>query len=112
MCSFDRTYTFSVREDLINDKAEILMIDICLPKTKPILLGVCYRPQQNSFYEHLENVLNKYPKWMERECILMGDCLTSARSILPKMDEIRFLLNKSQVGDLCISETWLDHSIN
>ena len=69
---------FSVREDFDqSNEAKILMIDICLPKTKPILLGVCYRPQQNSFYEHLENVLNKYPKWMERECILiLSDCNT------------------------------------
>ena len=43
---------FSVREGLINEEAEILIIDICLRKTNPILLGVCYRPpQQNSLGE-------------------------------------------------------------
>ena len=59
---------FSVREGLINEEAEILIIDICLRKTNPILLGVC-----SSFHEHLDNVLNKYLKWMERECIPIGD---------------------------------------
>ena len=50
------------------------MIDICCRKTKPILLGVCYRtPQQNSFYDQLENVLVKCSKWMESECILIAD---------------------------------------
>ena len=74
VCVFIRSdLHFSVREDLINEEAEILMIDICLRKTNPILLGVCYRPQPNSFYEHLGNVLNKYPKWMVRECILIGN---------------------------------------
>lgn len=68
---------FTVREDLVNDEPEILMIDLCFRKAKPILLGVCYRPpQQNSFYEHLVNVLNKYPKWIESECIVIGDCNT------------------------------------
>ena len=44
VCVFIRSdLHFSVRVDLINDEAEILMIDICLPKTKPILLGVCYQ---------------------------------------------------------------------
>lgn len=70
---------FSFRPDLVNDNAEILMIDICLPRTKPILLGVCYRaPQHNSFYDHLENVLLNCPKLMKNECILIGDFNTDA----------------------------------
>jgi hypothetical protein len=59
ICAFVRSdIAFNVRSDL-NADLEIIWLDICLPKTKPILLGVCYRPpKQNAFYEGLEVVLS------------------------------------------------------
>ncbi len=32
-------------------------------------------------------------------------------SLLPKIDEIRYLLNNCKVGIFCLTETWLDWSV-
>ena len=59
VCAFVRNdIDFTVRTDWDED-IEVLLLDIHLPKTKPLLVGVCYRPpDQSVFYESLENVMN------------------------------------------------------
>ena len=59
ICAFVRLdIAYNIRSDLSVD-LEIVWLDICLPKTKPILLGVCSRPpKQNAFCEGLEIVLS------------------------------------------------------
>ena len=42
---------FKLRQDLVNINLEAVWIDILLPKSKPILLGVVKRPHQNDFIQ-------------------------------------------------------------
>lgn len=70
---------FTVKTDWDKD-IEVLLLDIHLPKTKPLLVGVCYRPSdQSTFYKRLENTLNSCGV-AKRECILMGDFNTDVSS--------------------------------
>ena len=42
-------------DDLLHEELEAMWIEILLPKTKPIVCGVVYRPpQQANFYDLLE----------------------------------------------------------
>ena len=48
------------RTYLSSDDLEILCCNILLPKTRPILVGACYRPpKQNDFIDKLEELLFK-----------------------------------------------------
>ena len=50
-------YAFNVREDTTG---ETLWIKLLLPKTKPIFVGTCYRPHnQSNFNDHLEESLSQ-----------------------------------------------------
>jgi hypothetical protein len=62
----------------VTEDIEFLAVDILLPKTKPILVGVCYRPpKDNDFYNNLENVIVSSPNYMQQECYLLGDFNTN-----------------------------------
>ena len=63
---------FSQRLDLGSDDLELLCCDILLPKTRPIVVGACYRPpKQNDFFEKLEEELFKIRT--DSEIYLLGD---------------------------------------
>ena len=50
--------SFSYRNDLESDNLEVLWCDILMPKSKPVVVGACYRPpKQNDFIEKLEDIL-------------------------------------------------------
>ena len=52
--------SFSQRNDLDSEGLEVLFCDIILPKSKPIVIGTCYRPpKQSDFIEKLEESLFK-----------------------------------------------------
>ena len=74
VCVFVRSdinYTVKNGSDNVDD-IEVTLLEICLPKTKPLLLGVCYRPPDcNAFYDSLEALLNK-SVGTDTECILIG----------------------------------------
>lgn len=54
--------------------------EIILPKTRPILVGVCYRPpKQNNFYELSEMVCNECNNFKKYELILLGDFNTNVQ---------------------------------
>lgn len=64
---------FKPREDLHDEQIEAIWINV-LPKTKPILVGVCYRPpDQTNFYELLDDVCSKCLDFLNSEIILLGD---------------------------------------
>ncbi len=45
-----------------------------LPKSKPILVGICYRPpDQNDFYERLDEILSVSNFNIGQEMIITGD---------------------------------------
>ena len=73
VCMFIRSdIPFSHRHDLSSDDLEILCCDILLPKTRPILVGACYRPpKQNDFIDKLEELLFKVRT--DSEIYLLGD---------------------------------------
>ena len=50
VCVYVRSeVAFNCRDDIASD-LEIVWMDICLPKTNPILLGACYRPHGHSTF--------------------------------------------------------------
>ena len=54
------TLAFNVRSDLNDPKLEALWVEILLPKSKSILIGVCYRPpEQSDFLNYFEPVFTK-----------------------------------------------------
>ena len=67
---------FNPEPDLSTDDLESLCVNILLPKTKPILVGVCYRPPtQFNFYKLLEESLETV--FPNTEFILLGDFNTA-----------------------------------
>ena len=65
---------FNNRTDLYSDQIEAVWLDILLPKSKPILIGACYRPpDQTQFYELLEELCTKRLDLVKSEVIMMGD---------------------------------------
>ena len=53
---------------------ESIFIDIFLPKSKPILVGVLYRPPEKpDFIKHLNNSLKESNISNTQECYLIGD---------------------------------------
>lgn len=51
---------------------EISFLELLLPKTKPIIVGTCYRPpKQSHFIDRLENILSQLRA--DCEIIVMGD---------------------------------------
>ena len=58
---------------IISEKIENIVLDILLPKSKPITVGIIYRPpNQVGFIDHFNNALGKLPfQW--NEIYLLGD---------------------------------------
>ena len=72
---------FNYRSDLSNDNVESLWVDILLPKTKPIVVGVCYRPPKDkSFLDHFELIFSKIRS--DCEVVVLGDF--NINSLAPK----------------------------
>ncbi len=86
MCLFIRSdLAFNPRPDLTQDGLESVWVNILLPKTKPILVGVCYRPPtHNNFYEHLEDSIVNSDRFMDQECVIMGDFNTNVHQTVDK----------------------------
>ena len=50
---------YKPRDDLNTDNYEILWADLLLPSTKPITVGVCYRPpEDNTFLDNFDRSLS------------------------------------------------------
>ena len=63
---------FNVRLDLCSDQIESIWAEILLPKTKPFVIGACYRPQTDTrFFEVFEDTLSKIRS--DLELIILGD---------------------------------------
>ena len=80
VCLFIRSdIAFNPKPELSADDLESLYVNILLPKTKPILIGVCYRPPtQANFYKLLEESLIESVS-PDMEFILLGDFNTDFR---------------------------------
>ena len=61
---------------------ESVWVELFLPKTKPILVGVCYKPPiDTNFYELLELACNNCSHFYENECIPLGDFNTDYKAM-------------------------------
>ena len=60
--------------DLKSENIEHIFLDLFLPKTKPITIGVLYRPpKQNGFLRDLSVALQNIPNFNNREIYILGD---------------------------------------
>ena len=75
VCVFIRSdLAFSPCVDFQNDELECVCLDLLLPKTKPILVGACYRsPTRMDLCYLLEDTLSNCHSFMPRESVLLGD---------------------------------------
>ena len=65
--------SFKVREDY-NFNNEMIFFDIFLPHSKPILIGIIYRPPTDTeFVDNLDKYIEKCDSFNDQEVYIMGD---------------------------------------
>ena len=65
--------TYNIRQDLSSSN-ETIFFEIYLPHTKPILIGIIYRPPNNSnFLNTFQDTINNGKDINEQEFYIMGD---------------------------------------
>lgn len=120
VCVYIRPYlAFARRTDIDNDNLESLWLELYLPKIKPIIVGVCYRPPtQTSFIDH----------WEENLCKLRTDCETiilceynicttrksnhlykSNMNVLNLFSLCQIIIDQTRIT--CDTESIIDHSL-
>ena len=79
VCIYVRSdLAFNPHPDLSMTDTETVWVEILLPKTRPILTGVCYRPpKQMGFYERLEKACEGGNSFITCETVLLGDFNTN-----------------------------------
>ena len=72
-CYIRNDISFDVRGDFSNE-IENIFLDIFLPKTKPILIGILYRPpDQSGFLDKLSSAISKTSCFNNQEVYILGD---------------------------------------
>ena len=72
-CYIRNDISFSVRGD-VSSEVENIFLDILLPKTKPILIGILYRPpDQSKFLDNLSTSISQTCSFNEQEVYILGD---------------------------------------
>ena len=72
-CYIRNDISFSVRGDF-SSEIENIFLDILLPKTKPILIGILYRPpDQSKFLDNLSTSISQTCNFNEQEVYILGD---------------------------------------
>ena len=56
----------------ISENIENTVVDILLPKSNPITVGIIYRPNQVDFIDHFNNAVGKL-SFQSEEVYLLGD---------------------------------------
>ena len=70
-CCIRSDISFNVRGDF---SSENIFLEILLPKTKPILIGILYRPpDQPKFLDNLSTSISQTCSFNEREVYILGD---------------------------------------
>ena len=92
---------FNINVDMQTDVTESLWINVLLPRSRPIVVGVLYRPPKNNkFIEHLSNSLENMSK--DEEIIILGDmniCLLHNSPFSKKYIDLLNLNGLSQLID-------------
>ena len=108
---------FDVRD--INDaNLETLFIDVILNKTKPFVVGVCYRPpNDNKFVENFKNVLESFVP--DTEIHILGDfnyCFSlnsgivkTYKTMLNGFSFSQLICNATRVTSTSTSSSIIDH---
>ena len=72
-CYIRNDISFNIRENFSCD-IENIFFDILLPKTKPILIGIVYRPpDQSGFLEHFSEAIENTHSFDNQEVYILGD---------------------------------------
>ena len=72
-CNVRNDISFNVRSDFSNE-IENIVLDMLLPKTKPILVGILYRPpDQPKFSDKLSTVISRSNTFDNQEVYILGD---------------------------------------
>ena len=72
-CYIRKDISYNIREHFSED-FENVFLDILLPKTKPILIGVVYRPpDQMNFLQHFSDAINNTHSFDSQEIYILGD---------------------------------------
>ena len=72
-CYVRNDISFNVRSDF-SDEIENIVFNILLPKTKPILVGILYRPpDQSKFLDKLSTAISKSNTFDNQEAYILGD---------------------------------------
>ena len=72
-CYIRSDISFNVRGDF-SSEIENIFFDILLPKTKPILIGILYRPpEQSKFLDNLSTSISQTCSFNEQEVYISGD---------------------------------------
>ena len=79
VCLYIRSdLAFNGLDELWHDEIEAVWIELLLPKTKPIVCSVVYRPpHQSNFYDLFEDVCLSSTHIQEREGVVLGDFNTN-----------------------------------
>ena len=73
VCYISKEISYNVREKF-SSNIENIFLDILLPKTKPILIGILYRPpKQTGFLHKLTSAINNTNDFEEQEVYMLGD---------------------------------------
>ena len=84
-CYIRNDIHFNIREEL-TDEMESIFFDILLPKSKPILIGVIYRPpNQLNFLNNFSHKLNSIFNIKIQEMYILGDINIDKKSPLAKL---------------------------
>ena len=72
-CYARNDISFNVRSDF-SDEIENIVFNILLPKTKPILVGILYRPpDQSKFLDKLSTAISRRNTFDNQEAYILGD---------------------------------------
>ena len=72
-CYIHSDISFNIRGDF-SSEIENIFFDILLPKTKPILIGILYRPpEQSKFLDNLSTSISQTCSFNEQEVYILGD---------------------------------------
>ena len=65
---------YNVRPDLAHDNLEMVWVELLLPHSKPILVGVCYRPEKvYTFWNIFEEFCVEKERFTNVQTIVIGD---------------------------------------
>lgn len=105
VCVYIRSdIAYNARADLQTTELESIWVDVLLPKSKPILFGVCYRPpEQYNFFNVFEDSLINTERFSDFETIILGDfnanaiCKNPKDSIFKAMKHFCYMFDFTQL---------------